>query len=567
MDKRGWGRPYAVPSSLFIVSLIFHLLVVWQDFGTLACNGYLCDDSFYAFKIARNIAAGVGPTFDGIHLTNGFQPLYVFLLVPIYALSGSNLVLPIQAALSLSALFAALATVLFYFIAKRYVSRIAAGVAAVLWTFSPVVIKQSANGLETSLVTFLFSLSAYYYLTRIRSQAKPRGSQFVVMGMLLGLTILARVDEILFLAALLLDYLCLLRRRRAAAGALRRVFLVILAAVVVLTPWLAYEYAEFGKIEMDSGAATRFISVAYAPFFNIKSGGISSPGFSFYEYQFLHSLDVLKLTPPLQAFYRLLDKTAVAWNADGVARLLGNLVLLLVLGAVLLAFVRSKKFPEEDGRSELNFLLVFSVLLVAAYSFYVFGFFFFIRYYYPVYFVLALYLAIFAEGAVARLGRSRLSWLKASSAGLAALYLIAFFGMSYKQAFKSKPVYCFYGVADWVRNNTEEFEKVAAFQCGAIGYFSGRRVVNLDGKVNPEALAALKSGDLAGYLIKEKVDIVLDRRDVLSLFLGEKAGKPELEAAFLPIMKAGNERIPGWSALRLSRVSLSGSVQYPGMGY
>ena len=42
-----------------------HLSVSWQDFSTLAKNGYLYDDSFYAFKIAQNIVAGNGATFDG----------------------------------------------------------------------------------------------------------------------------------------------------------------------------------------------------------------------------------------------------------------------------------------------------------------------------------------------------------------------------------------------------------------------------------------------------------------------------------------------------------------------
>ena len=89
-------RPLLI--GLFVVVLLFHLSVLWQDFATLAKNGYLYDDSFYAFKIAQNIASGHGATFDGVHPTNGFQPLYVFLLVPLFWLFGSNLVAPIYAA-------------------------------------------------------------------------------------------------------------------------------------------------------------------------------------------------------------------------------------------------------------------------------------------------------------------------------------------------------------------------------------------------------------------------------------------------------------------------------------
>jgi uncharacterized membrane protein len=81
-----------------------HLAVAVMDFPTLARNGFLYDDSFYDFQIARHIAHGDGPSFDGTHLTNGFQPLYVALLVPMYWVAGSNDTLPIHGALVVCAL-------------------------------------------------------------------------------------------------------------------------------------------------------------------------------------------------------------------------------------------------------------------------------------------------------------------------------------------------------------------------------------------------------------------------------------------------------------------------------
>ena len=41
---------------------------------------YLSDDAFYYFRIATHVAAGHGPTFDGLTRTSGFHPLYVLLL-------------------------------------------------------------------------------------------------------------------------------------------------------------------------------------------------------------------------------------------------------------------------------------------------------------------------------------------------------------------------------------------------------------------------------------------------------------------------------------------------------
>jgi hypothetical protein len=90
----------ALVAGALLAILAFHLAVAWQDLGTLARNGFLYDDGFYAFKIAENIAHGKGATFDGIHPTTGFQPLYVLLLVPVFALSGDNLAVPVYAALT-----------------------------------------------------------------------------------------------------------------------------------------------------------------------------------------------------------------------------------------------------------------------------------------------------------------------------------------------------------------------------------------------------------------------------------------------------------------------------------
>jgi len=42
---------------------------------------YIEDDFFYYARIAANIAAGKGSTFDGTTPTNGYHPLYEALLV------------------------------------------------------------------------------------------------------------------------------------------------------------------------------------------------------------------------------------------------------------------------------------------------------------------------------------------------------------------------------------------------------------------------------------------------------------------------------------------------------
>ena len=63
-----------------IVVLSCKLVLVWSGFSETAI---IQDDAFYYFTIARNVALGEGPTFDGVAPTNGFHPLWLLFLVPL----------------------------------------------------------------------------------------------------------------------------------------------------------------------------------------------------------------------------------------------------------------------------------------------------------------------------------------------------------------------------------------------------------------------------------------------------------------------------------------------------
>jgi hypothetical protein len=60
------------------------------------------EDAYYALSVSRNIAEGKGVTIDGSTPTNGFQPLFVFACVPLFALAGHDRILAIRLVLGLS---------------------------------------------------------------------------------------------------------------------------------------------------------------------------------------------------------------------------------------------------------------------------------------------------------------------------------------------------------------------------------------------------------------------------------------------------------------------------------
>jgi len=545
-------------AGVFCAAVVFHLAVVNQDFPVLAKNGFLYDDSFYAFKIAHSLATGTGASFDGIHPTNGFQPLYVFLLVPFYWLFPSNLVTPIYAALMLSALFTALTAVLLFKILGRYTSSKVALLLTAIWAFSPVVTKQAANGLETSLALLLFASVVHVYLSRIRAVIAPPTRSFVVLGVLVGLAMLARIDEVFLGLVVLLDYLLVLRKRRAGTGALKGVFAAVLTAVVAYSPWVVYNAVSLGGVVQDSGTATRYLSLAYAPFFGLGSTDVASSGPSagFLWGNIVHSFSVLKLSPPLHAFFRGAEKLGVAIGAPGTVTVLADVVGLALAAAFVYVVVLRKRSLRVKGFDEIQFLLILAVVIIAAYSLYVFGAFFFVRYFYPIYFILCIYAGLLFEELFRRLPLSAAAgrW---SFAVILAGFMCAFSYMAYTCACKSYPIYCFYDAARWVEDNTSPDDTIGVFQSGAIGYFAHRRVINLDGKVNSQALQALKGGRLGDYLRREGIDVVIDNKNVLELFLTggfneRNYGDPLVLLGLHRLECGAKDGVPGWAAYRVN---------------
>lgn len=539
----------ALIAAAVLAILLFHLSVAWQEMGTLARNGFLYDDSFYAFKIARNIAAGNGATFDGIHPTTGFQPLYVMLLVPAYALAGDNLVIPIYVALSLLAVFTALTAYVLYRICRRYVGWGASLAAALIWAFSPIVTKQTANGLETALASFMIAASVFYYLDRIRSRENPPARCFAMLGILLGITVLSRIDGLLLALVMLLDYLVLMRRARIPAWRLARLSLIPLGIAVLYGPWLAINVAVCGSPLQDSGSATRFLSLAYAGYFGYGSGDMGGvgPDAPFIRAHIAHAISTLKVIPPMHLIFRLIDRTGALLGAPGGFRAAGNAIGLLVLGGVFVAAFAWRRDTSKAHRGELHFLVLFSAALIASYATYVFGMFFFLRYFYPVYLIACVYLALFLQD-IRDWHASRSSAVKRAMIGAAAGYAALFVLFSFSQAFRTRAIYPFYDIARWVNENTEKGERIGVFQCGMIGYLSDREIINLDGKVNREAFEAMKGGTIDRYLCDEGIDVVIDHVDILKIFfdeVGDGSG-----GSCTVIMCGAMESPSGWIAYR-----------------
>lgn len=160
---------------------------------------YNIDDAFYYYKVAQNVLMGHGFTFDQINLANGFHPLWMVVSLGVFWLSKFNLLLPLRVLVIVSALFNAGTGVLLYRMLKRVLHPGAAIVGALVWTLYPSIFDTStAHGMESSISAFfivLLLLLATKYLNKPEGELMTLG-ELAVMGLVGGLTILSRLDNV-----------------------------------------------------------------------------------------------------------------------------------------------------------------------------------------------------------------------------------------------------------------------------------------------------------------------------------------------------------------------------------
>ena len=189
----------------------------------------LYDDFFYYLKVAENLATGNGSTFNGLVQTNGYHPLWLFVL------TGASLVLQngqhVFAFVCLVCITSAACT---YWYGRLLANE--AGVSPVLSTaiglyVTAFSIKQYFSGMEAILVIPL----ALLFLTRIqRLDAASSISHAALTGLIGSLMVLARLDAMILMGlALLLHF-----SHREAWKNLR--FDVTLGGALGMLPLFAY---------------------------------------------------------------------------------------------------------------------------------------------------------------------------------------------------------------------------------------------------------------------------------------------------------------------------------------
>jgi hypothetical protein len=443
---------------------------------------FVTEDGYLMLTVARNFAIGLGLSVsEGTIPTNGVQPLATFLYAIPYALTGGD---KVTSLIGVHAIMAAVA-VAGLLAVRAFAARVLAEpgvwpwVVAALWFVGPGLLGHSMNALETGLYTLLILLALMQFGRVLDRGAAVGTGDLLLAGALFGLAFLGRVDAVfLIFAALSVWVLHAAMAQGLGAGAiLRRLAGPALVCAAVAAPWLVHNQLVFGSIMPISGTAQSMGA-------QIGSNLPRVPAVLFE-----HFFPVLPLPRALEYH------PAVAAGAS------------LLCGAILLGFLWQCWRRGGTVRLMVLTYALFGVGLVVYY-----GVFFGAEHFLPRYFAPLAPLFIAATVSVAVGLARRLMPQRASVVltGLAVAALALGVGLNFYRLMPGVAVHGHFQVVDWVEANVPEEAWVGAVQTGTLGYWHDR-TINLDGKVNPEALAARREvGHVLFYVPESEIDYLAD---------------------------------------------------------
>lgn len=235
---------------LFLIGGVIRLLIICLPFDYLFAR-WGSDDLYYYSQIASYFNQTGTFTFDGIEPTNGFQPLFIFSLIPFGTFMQNNVQISLYIVLFITSIFTLLAA---YQIPKLFLeyqlNQKLSTIVTALFILHPKLLSITFNGTEASLsfLMLLLSFRAYKWIAN--------NEKLFLSTIIFGGLVLTRLDFSILLALLFI------------AGLMNKhSFLVWFKALLFPTflflTWMSINYYYFDTIMPSSGTAKKFHSVAF----------------------------------------------------------------------------------------------------------------------------------------------------------------------------------------------------------------------------------------------------------------------------------------------------------------
>jgi len=479
------------------VSVGILLYVSWQP--TEVSVRYTTDDGFYYLNIANNIALGKGSSFDGINPTNGYHPLWLLTIVPVFIFAPESPGLAMHVCLTIQALLFACGVIILYITLRRFYST-SATLIGLMVLLNPWALQLWTNLLESSIHLFVLALTVLYITDHKQEllTSENRGCKFV-LGLLLGLLFLARIESALMTVAV--------------------------AAIIFLSNFRQYT-TEKRALSFLKKALFLFVGLAVP----------SAPYLLWNVVKFRHIFPISAVIKGQEGWgdAGLLSKMA---SARRNIPLLKEDTIFFVCVAAALALAIFALFTKRETirRARQNFynfdfLLLFAVLHAALLLFAARSI--------PSWYVIPEWIlaTVFVSASFEFLTHTTSRKTRNCIAVAAAIALSVLFfcvHQTHLKKFRSEDnmMAGFYNAALWVEKNIREDVVIGSWDAGVIGYFSRRPVINLDGLVNNfEYLSYMQRKEIPEYLKSKGVTVIVQGfADRHLLPSGEPAPHPHYE--------------------------------------
>lgn len=448
------GSGYLFIGALAIL-MVWLLGLIWSLELEQVIQRFTHDDTFYYLETARRFAASEGFTFDGRNPTNGFHPLWMFLLVPLFWISNSDPGSSLRLALSFQTVFllAPSLALLFFATRKRFGDWAAmAGLISGIWLFPA----RQVNGMESGVLILTFSALIFWVLREAGRSKEPR-FQFIA-GVILGFAFLARTDSIFLIAGwgfAILIFETIDEGPAVIRGFSRRILPAAIGVVLVSGPYLLFNQLTEGTLLPISGALKS--SLPHLTF---------SPGFM---------------------------QGTIGFTIAGVLSLLGGLLPPLESG------------ESSTGRPFRTIMIMTGLYVLFHALFTLFAMEWAVLvWHFSGYAMAVVVLSVFIAVLLRR--HSENGGLRLS--GVVQTMLVCFLCLSLARAFwgfRHQPALAFYvhsyRASLWANANLPRDARIGMKDAGAFGYFTEASVTNLDGVINNFSYQDyLRKGNLAEYL-------------------------------------------------------------------
>jgi hypothetical protein len=216
--------------------------------GPEAFGATFLDDAFYYFGVARHLAAGEGSTFDGLHATNGYQPLWLGVLVLLFRAVPGDFAPVLIAALVESFLLVLAVALAFDLLAARIGTAGAAASSLGLLAL-PGATTALRGGMESALV-LLVVVAAWRAFRRVEASPEDSVRPWAAVGAWAALAYLARFEALALVPAAVLVRPSVLRRPVALAAFVGPPALAVAAHVAVNLVSVGTVLAVSGRVRM-----------------------------------------------------------------------------------------------------------------------------------------------------------------------------------------------------------------------------------------------------------------------------------------------------------------------------